>query len=341
LYFAANNGLSGIELWTMTGGGAVSQVAEIRTISNVTLSADGVLELRFRDLGGRDGNFVVSGLEISVEALPAEAPLLAEGDPLDEGAAPVTLSLLQLVAAEASARWVAMGLTADQTAALSQVEFAVADLGAAYLGLADTTTKVVRIDDDAAGLGWSFEWSAVSGQRSAVTGPWSDGARSFLDPEPRPRGAGVDLLTVAMHEMGHLLGYEHREAGFMAPVLSAGRSSAGSSAEAVESLGRAEWRTGLSSFALSPSSRVDGVFTDLGHDDFEDADGSRHAAPSLLAPGGGKTLAAANVKASVETPQMRVPRRSRLPWIERELDTWFAELADAEERLDPKMQPDP
>jgi hypothetical protein len=38
---------------------------------------------------------------------------------------------------------------------------------------------------------------------------------------------------------------------------------------------------------------------------------------------------------------MRVLRRSRLPWIERELDTWFAELADAEGRLDPKTQPNP
>lgn len=37
----------------------------IRTISNVIISKDGVLKLRFRDLGGRDNNFVVSGLEIT------------------------------------------------------------------------------------------------------------------------------------------------------------------------------------------------------------------------------------------------------------------------------------
>ena len=128
------------------------------------MSADGVLELRFRDLGGLDSNFVVSGLEISAGALPAETPLLAEGDPRDDGGAAVSLDQLQPVVAEAAARWAATGLTADQSAALSQTRFVVVDLGAAVLSLADPAAKSVRIDDDAAGFGWS-----VSGERLPMT----------------------------------------------------------------------------------------------------------------------------------------------------------------------------
>jgi hypothetical protein len=107
-----------------------------------------------------------------------------------------------------------------------------------------------------------------------------------------------------MHEMGHLLGYGHAAGGLMAPVLAAGplpRSSpgsrlstldsglwtVGSSAEAVEPLGQAEWRIGL-----------DDVFADLTLDGSEDA-----------------TLS-------------RVPRRSRLQRYEREVDDWFADIAE-------------
>ena len=86
-YIADNFSVSveGVVKYTVSvvpAGGSV-----VRTVSGVTVSADGVLELRFRDLGGQDSNFVVSGLEISAGALPAETPLLAEGDPRDEGAA--------------------------------------------------------------------------------------------------------------------------------------------------------------------------------------------------------------------------------------------------------------
>lgn len=59
--------------------------AAIRTFT-VAVS-DGALELRFLDLGGLDGNFVVSGIEISAGlVLPGEAPLLAKRNPLAVGA---------------------------------------------------------------------------------------------------------------------------------------------------------------------------------------------------------------------------------------------------------------
>ena len=53
----------------------------------------------------------------------------------------------------------------------------------------------------------------------------------------------MHMLSALMHEIGHLLGYEHTEDGLMSPVFSAGSSRA----EAVEPLGRAEWRSGCAS----------------------------------------------------------------------------------------------
>ncbi|MFO7641376.1 MAG: hypothetical protein R6X17_08955, partial [Candidatus Competibacteraceae bacterium] len=57
---------------------------------------------RFQDFGGWDGNFVVSGIEISAGGLPAEAPLLAAGNPLDSAAASIATADLTPVMAKAT-----------------------------------------------------------------------------------------------------------------------------------------------------------------------------------------------------------------------------------------------
>ncbi len=277
----------------------------VRTISAVRVSADGVLELRFRDLGGQNSNFVVSGLEISSGALPAQAPLLAEGDPLDDGAATVSPSQLNPVVAEANARWAATGLTADQTAALSQTQFVVADLGAATLGLADTAMNVVQIDDDAAGLGWSVigDHLPITDYRSPIT--------------------GIDLLTVVTHEMGHLLGYGHSEDAedLMAPALWAGPGRAFSPVPNLGSL-----TPHPSSFIPHPSSPCDDLFADLGRDRTEEDDDADRTSP-LLAVQEAEVFTAARIRPSEEATQARVPRRGRVPRYEREVDAWFDGLA--------------
>ena len=99
--------------------------------------------------------------------------------PIVNSTAP-SLKMKQLVRVEgqAVAAWEAVGLTAAQISALSQVQLVITNLPGSQLG--ETISEEVMIDTNAAGYGWSIGREVAPNQ--------------------------VDLLTVVEHELGHVLG---------------------------------------------------------------------------------------------------------------------------------------
>lgn len=78
----------------------------------------------------------------------------------------------------------------------------------------------------------------------------------------------------------------------------------------------------------SVASRADGVFADLGSEDWADGPGREGTArPRIRSEAGPAARRVSAVASAYQTPQVRVPQRSPLQRCEVEADAWFAELA--------------
>ncbi|HJZ47590.1 MAG TPA: CARDB domain-containing protein, partial [Roseiflexaceae bacterium] len=129
-------------------------------------------------------------------------PLLAVGGQQHGGAnsTPLTQAELASVIDEALARWRASGISASDQARLAAVSFSLADLEPGHLGGESGST--VLIDRDAAGWGWYIDPTpADDAEFTAAGGDLRAGKGS-------PAEGRMDLLTVVMHELGHVLGYD-------------------------------------------------------------------------------------------------------------------------------------
>ena len=113
---------------------------------------------------------------------------------------PLTEEALTVIVDAAITRWGDAGVTAEEMSRLEAVEVRIDDLGH-ELGRA--RSELVLIDDDGAGCGWFVD-------------PTPDDDCEFDDrrraPHESPAWGQSDLLTVVIHELGHVLGREHVDA---------------------------------------------------------------------------------------------------------------------------------
>jgi VCBS repeat-containing protein len=152
---------------------------------------------------------------MGVSLMAAAAP---EG--LVETVPSLTDEALAGIAGEVMDRWTeALNLGSDLQEKLSQVSFRIADLSGLTLGQASVDTIVV--DVNAAGHGWYVD--ATPGDDLEFGLKLSE--LQLMATSSSPALGRMDLLTVVMHEMGHVLGFKDMDpnaGALMSETLDAG-----------------------------------------------------------------------------------------------------------------------
>ena len=126
-------------------------------------------------------------------------------------------SELATITTSAIDRLAAAGANAAQLALLNSVSFEIVDFAGAQLGSAGA--GVVQIDINGAGYGYFVDDSPLDDSEFALL---AAGGGLQADPDSAAFGR-IDLLTVVLHELGHILGYDHGdEDGLLGATLETG-----------------------------------------------------------------------------------------------------------------------
>ncbi len=130
--------------------------------------------------------------------------LLAAGSPGagSDASATVTVDDLSVLVTAAADRWEAAGVSGSQLAFLRNAKVVISDLPENRLGRAAELDGAITVDVNAAGFGWFIDRTPGSDEEFAV----GEHAGEQLAVAGRGADGRIDLLTVLIHEMGHLAG---------------------------------------------------------------------------------------------------------------------------------------
>jgi hypothetical protein len=157
---------------------------------------------------------MVVGLD-PAEIPPLPQPLRLDGPPsVAKAADSLTPSQLLPVVEAAVAR--IESINREEGLPLPVVVFEIIDLPGDLLGLTDG--QIVQIDINAAGHGWFIDATPWDDVEFALT----NGAHELRALPGLAVADRADLLTVILHELGHVLGYDHEDDGIMDDTLPLG-----------------------------------------------------------------------------------------------------------------------
>ena len=165
------------------------------------LNGDGVVDIGDFNLFLERVGAEALANEIEPESEPTQA-LTASEEPQSATGLVVTEADAAVLLDEAAARWSAVVGSEAIDAALAGGSIEIADLGG--LRLAEVEAGTIRLDWTAAGHGWYVDATPEDDVGFHRSG---DPTR-LVAAGGSPASEGIDLLSVLIHEIGHLLGFD-------------------------------------------------------------------------------------------------------------------------------------
>jgi Ca2+-binding RTX toxin-like protein len=153
-------------------------------------------------------------------AFTAAAPLVAAAGP---GSAvsveAIDVSDVEPLLSAAREDWAQSGLATNEQLAMAKgVKIEIIDLPGSLLGEVEGNT--MYLDVDAAGYGWFVDLSPANDNEFA-----RDAAGNLVATAGGPAVGRIDLLSVVLHELGHVMGFDHADGSegyVLSPILDAG-----------------------------------------------------------------------------------------------------------------------